>query len=212
MPWGALWLHGPALAHWPHDEGGILLPQPWPGHSFLSGIRGSLHAPAGSSNKFRRSVPVDNKNRCIVDANFSVGEPLPHPSSRWPWALSVDGAGAEDGGKQQGPGQIDPPRLGSAGSPAPCLPPRLGPRGPSSTPASLITSQPLSLLLPNEKAKETSPPLKSVCGVVVPSFSPTSPARRRFPVSGFVGSRQTGTQVFFFSCDLKAIRDSSLLD
>lgn len=37
-PGGALRLHGPALAHWPHDEGGGLLPGPWPGHSFLSGI------------------------------------------------------------------------------------------------------------------------------------------------------------------------------
>lgn len=25
VPLGALWLHGPALAHWPHDEGGSLL-------------------------------------------------------------------------------------------------------------------------------------------------------------------------------------------
>ena len=68
------------------------------GHPVLSGIRGSLHAPTGASKKFGRSVAVDSKKHCIPDANFSVGEPLPHPSSRWPWALSVYGAGAEDSG------------------------------------------------------------------------------------------------------------------
>lgn len=79
-----------------------------------------------------------------MDASFSVGEPLSHPSSWWLWALSVDGAGAEEAAGSRDLDKSVLPAWGLRCSPAPHLPTRLGPRGPSSTPAALITSQPLS--------------------------------------------------------------------